>query len=351
MNCLNISVGRDDYFDHPHNSTITNERCIELTLAFRYLDMVGSSNTIEMGAVTPYYKKGNHICYDPKDPYANQSLSCGEIEALGKNVLSISTIEHVGMNEHGIDAKKQDAYDFILRTIDQASSCLISWPIGYQLSLDNFFKTNKSFFNYFYYVKHGNKHWELSFEDSALDLQYGKPFNNANAVVFIYAGFEVEQNLRPPSKINVGCGNDYREGWVNMDNSITCKTDLLHDIENLPWPMDSSSATEILMQHVFEHIDKSTFINVVREIYRVSKDGCIVRIISPHAGSNNYWTDPTHNMPLTSRTFDFFDRVKPLYENGVLYGWSDVDITVLSADVIPSQPNGPDINFMLRINK
>lgn len=108
-----------------------------------------------------------------------------------------------------------------------------------------------------------------------------------------------------PSKINVGCGNDYREGWINMDNSITCKTDLSHDIENLPWPMDSSSVTEILMQHVFEHIDKSNFINVVREIYRVSKDGCIVRIISPHAGSNNYWTDPTHNMPLTSRTFDF----------------------------------------------
>lgn len=31
-------------------------------------------------------------------------------------------------------------------------------------------------------------------------------------------------------KINIGCGRDYREGWINIDISTDCKADEYRDI-------------------------------------------------------------------------------------------------------------------------
>ena len=62
-------------------------------------------------------------------------------------------------------------------------------------------------------------------------------------------------------KLNLGCGTDYKQGWVNVDSgNVHC--DVKHDIEKCPWPFEDSSVDEILLKHVFEHIsktNKSTF--------------------------------------------------------------------------------------------
>jgi hypothetical protein len=151
-------------------------------------------------------------------------------------------------------------------------------------------------------------------------------------------------------KLNLGCGTDYMEGWVNVDSG-NCKCDVAHDIEQLPWPFESSSVSHIKMKHILEHISKDNFIPVLREIYRVCCDGAQIGIVSPHAGSNNFWTDPTHKLPLTVRTFDFFDRSKQLFVNGKIYGWDDIDFTVAEAVEINNPPNGPDVKHRLKVNK
>jgi SAM-dependent methyltransferase len=106
----------------------------------------------------------------------------------------------------------------------------------------------------------------------------------------------------------------------------------------------------MLFQHIFEHFDPQNFVDIMREIYRVSKHGAVINIISPYAGSDNYWTDPTHKMPLTLRTFDFFDRDKALFENGKIYGWDDVNFSV-AAKSVPNYPNGPDVIHQLSVIK
>ena len=85
-------------------------------------------------------------------------------------------------------------------------------------------------------------------------------------------------------------------------------------------------------------------------MYRICEDKATIHIVSPHAGSNNYWTDPTHQMPLTVRTFDFFDRNKALFENGKIYGWDDVNFSV-DAKLLDNPPNGPDVYHKLEVNK
>ena len=113
------------------------------------------------------------------------------------------------------------------------------------------------------------------------------------------------------AKLNLGCGTDYMQGWVNVDNgNVNC--DVNHDIEVFPWPFEESSVEQIKMQHILEHISREKFIPFVREMYRVCCDGAVIDIISPYAGSDNFWTDPTHKLPLTVRTFDYFDSSKAL---------------------------------------
>jgi SAM-dependent methyltransferase len=151
-------------------------------------------------------------------------------------------------------------------------------------------------------------------------------------------------------KLHLGCGNDYREGYVNVDMG-DCKCDLKHDISVIPWPFEDDFFDGILALHVLEHLPKEHFPEYVREMRRVCKNGAFWEIKVPEAGSNNFWTDPTHTMPYTIRSFDFFDKKKPLHENGMIYGWGDIDIFVNEATLIPSPPNGPDIRFLIKVNK
>lgn len=151
-------------------------------------------------------------------------------------------------------------------------------------------------------------------------------------------------------KLNLGCGTDYKQGWINVDTgNVYC--DVKHNIEKFPWPFEDSSVNEILMKHVFEHISKTNFIGVMKEIYRVCENGAIVIIESPYAGSDNYWTDPTHKFPLTTRTFDYFDSTKDLGVNGRIYGWDHIKLRVLEAKKVKNKPNGPDVFHKLQIIK
>tara|TARA_B100000214_G_C23945756_1_gene617910 strand:+ start:1098 stop:1553 length:456 start_codon:yes stop_codon:yes gene_type:complete len=150
-------------------------------------------------------------------------------------------------------------------------------------------------------------------------------------------------------KLNIGCGNDYMEGWTNLDCG-DCRCDISHDIEVTPWPIESNSIKEVLMKHVLEHVSRENFINVIRELYRVCSAGAKIHIQVPYAGSDNFWTDPTHKMPITTRTLDYFDRNKQLGENGKIYGWHDVDFSVVS-QLVDNPPNGPDVFFYISVNK
>ena len=151
-------------------------------------------------------------------------------------------------------------------------------------------------------------------------------------------------------KLNLGCGTDYMNGWVNVDTG-NVKCDVKHDIENFPLPFEDSSVIEIKMQHIMEHISRDKFIPLMRELYRICANGAIINIISPYAGSDNFWTDPTHKLPLTIRTFDYFDDSKPLGINGEIYGWGDIKIIVLEGVLVPNHPNGPDVRHKLMIKK
>jgi len=119
-------------------------------------------------------------------------------------------------------------------------------------------------------------------------------------------------------KLNVGCGNDYKEGWWNVDIG-SCKKDQIVDISK-ELPFENGQFEYVFAQHVMEHIPKESFFKIFGEIHRVMASNAVLEFIVPVAGSDNYFTDPTHTMPFTPRTMDFLTEGKPLRENGIIYG-------------------------------
>lgn len=80
-------------------------------------------------------------------------------------------------------------------------------------------------------------------------------------------------------KINLGCGHDKREGWVNIDSRKDAKPDIVADLEK-PLPLESDSADEILLRHVLEHVKDP--MSLIDECYRILKKGGKLEVITPH---------------------------------------------------------------------
>lgn len=109
-------------------------------------------------------------------------------------------------------------------------------------------------------------------------------------------------------RLNLGCGHDIREGWINLDISPIEGVDVVHDINNLPLPFDNESMDYILCQDIFEHIE---YIPLLEELHRILKPGGIVEIRVPHFSSRFNFIDPTHKKMFSIQTFDFFTEHAP----------------------------------------
>ena len=133
----------EDFLDHPYNNTITNERAIEIPLALRWLKK--ENNITEIGAVTPYYSPVTHEVIDPHDEKATISDYMENVDLTGKNVLSISTIEHIGTTDY-LDGQimfpdvefidKNAAIECLKQILNQSKKCFVTIPIGYNKFLD-----------------------------------------------------------------------------------------------------------------------------------------------------------------------------------------------------------------------
>jgi hypothetical protein len=110
--------------------------------------------------------------------------------------------------------------------------------------------------------------------------------------------------------LDVGCGRDKLPGAIGIDANPRSDADIIHDIDQRPWPIEESSITRVRAQDVLEHVED--FFGVMGEIHRVCVDGAIVDVRMPFMSSLNFATDPTHRRSGTSGTFDYLDPKKPM---------------------------------------
>ncbi|MQY51573.1 tetratricopeptide repeat protein [Rhodocyclus tenuis] len=113
----------------------------------------------------------------------------------------------------------------------------------------------------------------------------------------------------PGLKLNLGCGNRKLEGFVNVDRVAVCAPDQVVDLEKTPWPWANDSVEYIRLIHVLEHLGQTTetFLGIIKEMWRVCRDGARIDIVVPHPRSDEYLGDPTHVRPVTLSMLDLFN--------------------------------------------
>ena len=105
-------------------------------------------------------------------------------------------------------------------------------------------------------------------------------------------------------KINLGCGKDILRGYLNVDIIKQDGVDLVMDIEKTPWPIKTNSISKIYCSHTLEHVQD--IIKTMKEIWRISIGGGLVKIRVPHFSCGVYHRDITHKRPFSYYSMDYF---------------------------------------------
>lgn len=166
----------------PYNNPRTNERNIELPIAFWFIENY-DDNLVEIGEVTPFYREAKHPIYDLSSDIADRRRDVFDLNLTDKNVLSISTVEHVGFGDYGNTPEPHKAIKAIEHIISQARNFMITYPVGYNTELDK--DLMESGIHYFVMYRDENNKWFMSVHNDLTKFMYNDPFYAGNAIVVI----------------------------------------------------------------------------------------------------------------------------------------------------------------------
>lgn len=105
-------------------------------------------------------------------------------------------------------------------------------------------------------------------------------------------------------KLDLGCGQRKRQGTIGIDFNSNTQADIIHDLNQFPYPFEDNYFNEIYCRHVLEHLPD--LIKVMEELHRIAAPGCKIFIEAPYWSSYRAFVDPTHVRFFTEKTFDYF---------------------------------------------
>jgi SAM-dependent methyltransferase len=92
--------------------------------------------------------------------------------------------------------------------------------------------------------------------------------------------------------LDVGCGSAKTPGAVGLDISAETDADIVHDLDEFPYPIESDGFDYVLLQDVLEHVSEP--VRVIEELHRVLRPGGHLHLRTPHFSSSLAYGDPTH---------------------------------------------------------
>lgn len=112
-------------------------------------------------------------------------------------------------------------------------------------------------------------------------------------------------------KLNLGCADDFRVGFVNVDRYCHhwekrpgCEF-ALADLSE-PWPWPDNSVEFIFARDIFEHLPNK--ILTMNEAWRVLRPGGRVEIIVPTTDGRGAFQDPTHTSYWTPNDLTYYSE-------------------------------------------
>lgn len=148
-------------------------------------------------------------------------------------------------------------------------------------------------------------------------------------------------------KLNLGSGQDIMKGYINLDYYKLPGVDVVHNINNYPWPFKDNSFEEIFCSHTLEHVDD--LIKTMKEIRRICKPNAKVIIRVPHFSCGVTYRDPTHKRGFSFFTFDYFLKKKDYYPR-TESGWFEITNRKLNFTRLALTPLNYIFNPIININ-
>ena len=112
--------------------------------------------------------------------------------------------------------------------------------------------------------------------------------------------------------LDLGCGNNKRVGAVGIDVNPRSQADVVHDLNDFPYPYPESEFDEIYVNNVLEHLHD--VVKVLEELHLIGKSNSLVKITVPYFRSRFAFIDPTHVHFFTVDSLSYFDPSHRLFE-------------------------------------
>jgi hypothetical protein len=198
---------RHKYFYHHYNVTWAGERAIEIPIIQGIMERRRNGKILEFGNVLSHYFPTDHDIIDKHERarnVINQDIIDFHPRKKYDLIVSISTLEHVGWDEHLLYAgpephKLIHAFSNLTKCLNHDGEMIITFPVGYNPILDQMIDTGKIKFTKLYCMKRvsADNAWCESEWPEIKNTQYDKPFISANGLV---VGYYKNSNNRNPHK-------------------------------------------------------------------------------------------------------------------------------------------------------
>lgn len=167
------------------------------------------------------------------------------------------------------------------------------------------------------------------------------------------------------SELLIGCGNSRRKkiglhnlewsGLVTIDHDPDCGADIIHDLDEYPWPFEDNQFDEAHAYCVIEHLgrqgDYRSFFALFTELYRILRPGGHFYAIVPSLSSRWLWGDPSHTRAITPEGLVFLSQAEYRAQVGVTpmtdFRW----LWKGDFETIAAQDDGDDFKFALKAIK
>jgi SAM-dependent methyltransferase len=181
--------GREyEYFFHPYNLAWRNERTVELPIALQMLEDC-SGETLEVGNVLPHYVDIQHDVLDKYEVargVINEDASSYRPDKRYALILSMSTLEHMGWDEHPRDIDKPALAVANLSSLLAPGGTLVATlPVGQNPELERLIERGEISFTELYALRRvsRNNDWEEADYESVKGLCYSNRSYRAKAII------------------------------------------------------------------------------------------------------------------------------------------------------------------------
>jgi hypothetical protein len=106
-------------------------------------------------------------------------------------------------------------------------------------------------------------------------------------------------------KLNIGCGKNVKEGFINVDAIAFEGVDVVMDVRQA-WPWDHNSVDEVYCAHFLEHLTGVERCHFANELCRVLKPKAQATLIVPSWTSARAYGDPTHQWPPVTEMWFYY---------------------------------------------